>query len=289
MQNTQLGILVMLVSTTLANLAAVLQKRAVDGMPAFDKVSPWQSLRAVLRSPTWLGGVVFGGLGAVTNFAAVGLADISVVQPLNGFGLVVLAIASRFYLGERLTPRTLAGIAAVIAGVLVVGFTAPPSRVFSTVDAILDCYAQVSSMAALAGMVGVILFLLWVAQKPGPVAGMAYALIAAACAALMVTCAKGFVGLMAPVGVMGMLKLWPAYLLGAGLSVFGVLTMALQQFSFQKGRAIDVTPTFAAGSVLLPLVMGQAVFGETLGPGFLAALALIALGVVVLGRQDRAA
>ena len=83
-------------------------------------------------------------------------------------------------------------------------------------------------------------------------------------------------------------KVLPAgssYLLLLLLLFFSVSAMALQQLSFQKGRAIEVTPAFAATSVLLPVATGRLVFVEQLSVASLVALLFILPGVVLLGAR----
>ena len=58
-----------------------------------------------------------------------------------------------------------------------------------------------------------------------------------------------------------------------------------QQLSFQKGRAVVVTPIFGAVSVALPLATGLLVFREAVSPYTAFAVLFIVVGVVLLGRS----
>jgi drug/metabolite transporter (DMT)-like permease len=212
---------------------------------------------------------------------ALGLADISVVQPLNGFGLAVLALFSRWYLGERLTPAMLAGIAAVIAGVAVIGATVAESRAPAGAGEILAAYTN--GLPALAGLVVAPLVVWAAARRAGRLTGVLYAVAAAAASVVGLTFSKGAFGLFAVVGLGAALSTWPTYALLGVMLCFSTLAMFLQQMSFQKGKAVVVTPVFAATSVVLPLLAGAVVFGERVAWLTFLAVLFIVVGVVVLG------
>ncbi|MEE8408949.1 MAG: M14 family zinc carboxypeptidase [Myxococcota bacterium] len=283
MGNTATGIAIMLVATSMTNTAAVLQKKAVDGLPAFDRQPLLQSIRDVLRTPLWVVGWAMAAVAIVLNMVALGLADISIIQPLNGFGLVVLAVVSRLVLGERI--RTLAGIgmSMVISGVVVVGLAVPESHVFKTADEILASYTHTSAVVVLAAMLGVLGGLWLLGHRTTRVAGILFSFVAAGCSVIGLTFSKGYFGLLTLNGMSETLARPPAYLLLVLLLLFSTLAMIVQQLSFQKGRAVVVTPVFAATSVLLSLLFGASVFGESIGGLSLAATLLILVGVVLLG------
>jgi drug/metabolite transporter (DMT)-like permease len=285
MTDTALGIVIMLVSTSMMNIAAVLQKKAVDRLPRFDGRSVGENVRNVLGSPLWLVGQVMGIVAIVLNMSALGMADISVIQPLNGFGLAVLAVFSWYVLGERLTPSTLAGVGAVIAGVVLVGLTASASREVSDADALLASYLRPASLVTLGAFVAMIAGLWVVARRVGRIAGVVYAFVAAACSVFGLTFSKGLFGVPHLIGWGAALARWPTWLLAVIVLGASTLAMFLQQMSFQKGRAVVVTPVFAASSVVLPLVTGALVFGEPIAVATLAAVVCIVVGVVLLGRR----
>jgi len=285
MTSTSVGIAVMLLATAMTNVGAVIQKRAVDALAPLDGQPLAASVKALLRSRLWCLGWATATSAIILNMVAVGLADLGVVQPLNGFGLVVLALGSRIYLGERLDRARLVAIGLVVVGVGLVGVFATPSRVFATASELLACYTDglgpfVLALAALFGLGA------WpLARAARGRAGIVFALMAAVCSVLGLAFAKGVFGAATAWGVVATLAAWPFVVLAALLLFFAVAALGLQQLSFQKGRAVVVTPIFAGASVLLPLVLGRLVFGEALGVLGLVGPLLILAGVVVLGAQ----
>lgn len=228
----------------------------------------------------------------VLNWVALGFADMSVLQPLNGFGLVVLAICSRALLGERLTRLTSLGMGVVLIGLVGLGLQAAPSRAWAETAAVQACYVTPTGAATLASLLGLILGGWALASRSARGAGVLFAFVAAASSVLGLTCAKGlFVG----IGLDGLatsLTRWATWALAAPLLGFSTLAIMLQQLSFQKGRAVVVTPVFGATSVVLPLATGALVFGEPVGVGTVVAAAVVGAGVALLGQtgpQDAAA
>ncbi|MFC1708211.1 DMT family transporter [Planctomycetota bacterium] len=286
MGNTVLGVAVMLVATSTVNVGAVLQKKAVDGLPPFDSQSLTNSVRGVLATPLWLAGWVLMTVGLLLNMIALGLADMSIIQPLNGFGLCVLAVFSRVYLGEQLTPITLVGIASVILGVAAIGATIPDSRPFSGAEEIIACYTHSAALATLLVFVGVALLLWWAAGRLKRGAGIAYAFVSACSSVIGLTFSKGLFALFAILGVCATLQLGPAHLLLLLTITFSTLALMILQLALQKGEAVVVTPVFAASSVVLPLVMGVLVFAEDLEPLTVVASLFIVGGVVCLGLRE---
>jgi len=285
--NTVLGVALMLLSTSMMNVGAVLQKKAVDALPPFDATPLLDSVKAVLRTPVWLLGWGMATFAIVLNMVALGLADISVIQPLNGFGLVVLVLASRLLLGERLDAMAAAGVALVVAGVAAVGFTLPVSRSFETAPELLGMYVQPTAVVALLGFAALAGLSWVVASRARRHAGILFAFAAAVCSVVGLSFSKGYFGLLTLVGVGTVLGSgWPWLLLALLLS-FSITAMMLQQLSFQKGRAVVVTPVFAAASVVLPLAVGRLVFGEQLPLLALAGPLLIVVGVVLIGMRGQ--
>jgi len=283
MEGSVLGIGVMLAATSMVNLGAVLQKKAVDRLPAFDRVPIRESLLGVLRAPLWVVGWGMSVVGIVLNMVALGLADISLIQPLNGFGLVVLALASRFFLGERLGGRALGGIAFIVAGVAWLGWSLPASRVFADADEVRGCLGHPTAWVALGGLV-LGIGAGWAGSRVLPrVAGVLLAVAAATASVTGLILSKVLFGILGLVGAVETFHAGTSWILAILLLAFSSLALVLQQMSFQKGLAVVVTPIFGAVSVVLPLLSGWLVFGERLSAAIGAGAAVITVGVVMLG------
>jgi drug/metabolite transporter (DMT)-like permease len=166
-----------------------------------------------------------------------------------------------------------------------VGFTLPASRSFEGAADLLAVYAQPLAILSLLGF-AVLAGLVWLAARRLPrFAGILFAFAAAVCSVVGLSFSKGYFGLLALEGVGAVLGMGWAWPLLALLLLFSITAMMLQQLSFQKGRAVVVTPVFASASVVLPLVVGRSVFGEQLPALALLGPLLIVVGVVLIGMR----
>jgi hypothetical protein len=98
------GIVLALLAMSLFNLAPVLQKSALDRLPPLSFSNLWSSILSLLKDRLWMIGFIIGCVGLIPYVAAMGLVGVAVVQPLYGFGFIVLMVVSRFMLHEKLHP-----------------------------------------------------------------------------------------------------------------------------------------------------------------------------------------
>ena len=74
----------------------------------------------IFSSPLVLLGLFLYGLGALAWIAVLARMDLSLAHPFLALNFVLVALVSRFALGETLPPLRWAGIAVICAGILVV-------------------------------------------------------------------------------------------------------------------------------------------------------------------------
>ena len=100
----------------------VLFDRAVD--EAFGVVGlGTDSLRAVATTPTvWLGLVLFG-LSAVVWLGVLSRVSLSFAYPFASLTYVVIVVVDRFVLGQSVPSARWIGVAAIVAGILVIART----------------------------------------------------------------------------------------------------------------------------------------------------------------------
>lgn len=299
MTSTQAGIALLLASTTANAVGTLVQKRALDHLPPLEGQGALGAVRTLLGHPGWLLGWLLTTVGLVLNLAALGKADLTLLQPLHGFGLVVLASLSHFWLQERVRARELCGIAIAIAGVAWLGLGAPqvsvadggtlevPARVSS---AALSPYASAAAFVWYA-IVAVLIAAPWLVsvRRRYRGAGVAFAIVAAAFSVAGFTFAKGPSAFVSAHGVgVAASSLW-VWLLALAWLTCSMSAIVLQQVSLQKGRAVVAVPVFNLVSMVLPLVPGALVFDEALTTQRLAAVAVILAGAALLGAPERPA
>jgi drug/metabolite transporter (DMT)-like permease len=117
------GIVLTIVSAVLYNSGFVVEKQAVEAMPAIHARRTYHLVRTLVSSPRWVAGFTLLLLGLCFQVLALSLAPISVVQPLFLSGMVLLLVLSHIVLRERLSSSETAGVAAVLVAVVLIGLS----------------------------------------------------------------------------------------------------------------------------------------------------------------------
>ena len=100
------------------------------GMPA--QLSTPLEYITVLFQPWVTLGVLLLILWMLSRMALLSWADLSYVLPLTSVGYVLVALAGRVFLNERITPLRWSGIVLIVAGVALVSGSSPQTARRST-------------------------------------------------------------------------------------------------------------------------------------------------------------
>lgn len=128
-----LAVILALIATTLINYSAYMQKRELDKLPRIGSQPALQTAKAFIRCRPWLEAQGLEFSGTFLKAIAVGLAPLSVVQPINSAGIALLALLAITKLGERPEISDWLGIGAIMAGLIMLGrsLIGVPSKAFS--------------------------------------------------------------------------------------------------------------------------------------------------------------
>jgi drug/metabolite transporter (DMT)-like permease len=119
-----------LVASACMNLGLVLQKKGISGQapisPAHGAAEGRGRLGKFRPAPTWYVGMalLFGGYAVYGLAMSARAAPISLLQPLSASGLLVVALMAVVYLNERFDALEWFGVAMLLAGVILLGFSA---------------------------------------------------------------------------------------------------------------------------------------------------------------------
>jgi drug/metabolite transporter (DMT)-like permease len=265
------------------SIGTVLQKKAVDTLPPMEQQTVGNNVKGVVTNKIWIVGWLLTTLAMLLNMIALGQADMTIIQPLIGFGLVILVIFSHYYLNEDVSKFEITGIVLAIIGVVILGATAEMSREFLSTEEVIKNYLQPNAWIILGIFIGAIA-IMWIgtAKMQYKGAGIIFALIAATFSVTGLTFSKGAFTIIDIEGFfssLGILATWVLLLCFISCSTMAIAT---QQMSLQKGKNVIVTPVFNLTSIILPLSTGYMVFGESIGIWKIIATIIILIGALFL-------
>ena len=268
-------------ATCCYQVGMVMQKIAADRMPKLGlTLRQGEVYAAFFRSPTWLGGFAIQTAGWVCFLKAIANAPVSIVQPVLGFGLALLALFSVVFLHERLRATEWGGIALMMAGIVLLG-------VSGTGEAHGAAGVSVPALAALSVvLLGTLAAAVPLGRSgrgvPLPVvlgfgAGVLIGLAALYTKGLFLSLDAGLT--------------WLAWLVFLPLTLLAnIAGIWVQQAGFQQGRALIVVAMNAVTNKVVTILGGMAILGELLPAEPRLALARVAgfvailAGTVVLAR-----
>jgi drug/metabolite transporter (DMT)-like permease len=261
-------------ATSCYQVGIVMQKIGADRMPRLALTLRQGAVyRAFLRSPIWLGGMAITIVGWVLFLNALANAPVSIVQPVLGFGLALLALFSVVVLRERLRPLEWGGIALMIAGIVLLGVSAAAAHREAAPSFPGLLAVSVVLLATLATAARVAR-----ARRSVPLP-IVLGFGAGALIGLAALYTKGlFLSLEAGLPWLAWLVFFP-FMVAANLGAIWV-----QQAGFQHGRALIVVAMNAVTNKVVSIVGGMATLGELLpGETGLAAARLAGFVTILLG------
>jgi drug/metabolite transporter (DMT)-like permease len=266
------GLTAALLASVLFNVGIVLQALDARVVPRSLGLR-FALLTRLLRRPLWLTGLALGLLGAIPQAIAYNRAPFVVVQPVLALGLLlVLALGARI-LHERVGLREIGGTVAIIGGVALVAWGAPPhSEVHRGPLAVLAVFAALSA----AGL------------APFAVRGSRFdtgmlVIVATGCAFGATNVATKLVGDNLDLSHLSNAAAWAA----AGLGM-GIAATIVNMTAFQRRAATTVVPASTAVQTFLPILLEPFFLREDWSSAVLdgaplaAGLALALVGVILV-------
>jgi drug/metabolite transporter (DMT)-like permease len=234
-------------------------------------------LRRLINRPRWLGGTALGVLALPLQTVALLFAPLTVVQPCDAAGLLLLLYLGTRMLGERVGPRELLAVGAIVVGIVVLTVAAPDREVTHVSGA--DVLLPLLAVAAVA------LLPLALRNVVGP-NSLIVVFGAGAAFALSAFCLK----LIADALDRGD---WLPLLLVVAVAAAGALAGTLsEQSALQRRQATQVAPIIFVVEMLVPVALALTVVGESWSGStapIAVALALVVAGVIGLSRTPQVA
>jgi drug/metabolite transporter (DMT)-like permease len=260
------GLLLATVASLLFNGAVVLQAMEARDVP-IEHGLRLSLLGHLARRPRWLGGVALGVATVGAQILALTLATLTVVQPADAAGLVLLLVVGSRVLGEQVGRRELTAVAGIVGGIVAIVAARPAqSMAHANPAGLLEGMLVVGALAAApyalrrrAGTHGLVVVL---------GAGFAFAAAAFSIKLVADSLASGAWLTLALVGGVA-----------AAAGVAGTLS---EQTALQRRQATQVAPIIFVTELVVPLVLAITVGGESWSDRPLALCAISAgLGLLI--------
>ncbi len=237
------------------SIGAVFQKKAAERLPKLGFPPSFRQLSGFFCCPSWLL-ALFVSIGSWIGYLfALANAPVSLIHPLLGLGLAVLALFSVLYLKEKISAGEWAGIATLIAGLVLLGLSAEQIEKGN-----LETISYIRLVSLSAGLL-VLVGLIWLVEKSRPGTFNLELLIGAASGILIGIGALLTRAMLLERRADHLLVFWGLLALVIGLNMAAIF---IQQAGFQRGRAMTVTAALTILNKLIAVVGGFLALGEGL-------------------------
>ncbi|MDD5448102.1 MAG: hypothetical protein PHO53_02905 [Actinomycetota bacterium] len=280
-----IAILFSLIASVGFNYSAYVMKREVDKLPKVKFEFSWPVLKAFITCWPWIAGVLISIAGGAFYAVALLFAPVSIVQPLAGTGIVLLAYLAIKNLGEKPKRMDLAAAGMIVLGVALIGVSmaegVPENVKHDPVE--LWIFTGVAVLLSLI----IPLAMRRDPKREGAALGVCVGIL------------YGLTAIFGKLLLVDWANRWPKeHLMGLFSSVFliaWVVTLIAgfitYQAALQRGMAVVVAPVVAGLSQLIPILGGTIALNEPFpkNPGLIAAriiaFALIMAATVILSSR----
>jgi hypothetical protein len=264
--STQTGVALVLAlaSTTLTNIAYLLEHDAAAALPTLSLRRPLHSVQALLTDRSWLLGFALESAGFALYVAALALAPLSLVQSVAAGGIGILAFVSARMSHRQLGRTELAGVWISMLGLLALAVSLVGGSGEGTGGTTGEILLWLGATAAAAG---VALVLGRRFGWSGVAYGIAGGLLFSIGDISVKIATQGGVRTAFAVGVV----------IGYSLGTFFL------QLGYQKTRALTVAGIATLLTNALPIAAGSVVLGEPVPSGAWGALRILAFAAVTAG------
>jgi multidrug transporter EmrE-like cation transporter len=294
MVNLPLGLFLGILAGAMFSIGMALQKKAAAALPKIESQAGKQNIKNFLSNKTWLAGIILATAQWYVALLAMPLLPLSLFSSLLGANLAILAVFSHFFLKEPVRRTELIGIAAIIAGVVVLGLTAQrlPGKI-SLAEMITDFTEPRAVFYTALLVLGVAASVVYGRTKRCAHGDVTFGLASGFLLAIGQIYSKAFMSGFnegQSLGVAAATVMWWIFIFLLAIGNLG--NMVTIQFGFQKGRAVIVATLAQVTGSLGGILGGVVIFNEWggLGPKMvglkIGAVAAILAGVAVLARRS---
>lgn len=262
------------------NVGMGLQKWSVDMTPKAEAgTQKW------LWIGVWILGLLAQAVVVVLGSWALTIGNASTLGGFAGLGLIALALFSHFVLKERIVKKEMIGMALIVAGTIVLGIYSHGSQ---SGDVHMESNRMTIFFAVYltAVAIGIALLLKHTKLYGGAILGV----IGGSMNGLGVTFQKVFMNTaMAHIhgkGLVGTILVLLASPYTYLMIVGGIGGLVVIQFGYKYGKAVQVVPGHAAMVVIIPVLAGMIILGESVPVLVLLSAVVVTVGVLITTLAD---
>ncbi len=260
------AIIAQLCATSLNFMGMTIQKKAANDLPKIGlEAGLIKSAKNFLSNKEWIFGFGLNYASVLLNSVALALAAISIIQPLYGFGLIVLVIFSHFYLKEKITRIDIIGVLIGIVGIIVIGLTAVQPETLSYTDLLVKFF-DFRGIIFLSVFLGLAIILYLISEKITKNFSVIFLTISSSIwTATSFLFYKAIASAVRDLGIIaaffgeGWLYTWSFIGLIALVSSIGLVMLNI---AYQNGQCVIVVPIWSSLQVVLPILAGIIIFTE---------------------------
>lgn len=282
-----LDYIILFVAVVGFGIGVAMQKHAVATTVArLENKTSFSFVRS-FSSPVWIAGSTLGFIGWITYFQAVSHMDISFVQPMINFSVVIALFISIFMLHEKLSRGEATGVLFILLGGLLLFKGGAVSEESGMHVSRLISFILVSFIAC--GALSLVLVKARTLVLKEVITAMLSGSLKGIAAVLVKTTTVLVVRQTHAYNIFS-LSTWHEQLLNFPFWLMiatNAVGYGLMQFAFSFGRASVIVPVETMASFLLPVFAGIFVFSEDITLNRIAGMLVISAGILILLRTTR--
>lgn len=281
-----MGVSLAILAYSMANIGSVLQKKAASDLPNIEDASLKDNLRNFLGNWIWMAGWIMTTIQWYIYIIALPMAPISLLSAMMGVGMVVLVIFSYFYLKEPVKRLEIFGTAIIIVGVVALNLT---NR--EDISAAINLEEMIGIFSKPAALIlTVVLFVLIVVPIVFSVlnefkyADVIFGIGAGILGGIGGLYSKAMMSGFESPGISLAIQSWQWWIFLVLLTIGNMGLAPVQQFGFQKGKAVVVAPLTFVTILVVGVLGGVVIFSEWEGlDPVVVTVKTIAIVVIVIG------
>jgi drug/metabolite transporter (DMT)-like permease len=260
-----LAIFLGILSYSMLNIGMGLQKKGAALLPKIEKQTVLQNLKNFFTNKFWVIGFILVQVQWVFLTMALDFASVSVVTPLMSFGMVALVIFAFFYLKEPIAKVEIAGIVAIIVGIVVLGVTNREDDSEYNLSFVLNRFSQVSSIIFLSMTFALSVFLvIFCIIRKFSNADILFSIAAGITDALGAIFIRALMSGADFFGNSGQNSgsQWTFWFIMVLMILLNGTATVYLQIAYQRGKATIVAPIFTVLAMITPVLGGVILFNE---------------------------